>query len=77
MIVARHEVPGLELGHNSELTKACCEMSRRDDAIVAWHEVPGTTPAQKESSRRDGVICAGVGADSMIRVMQISNTKTD
>ena len=22
------------------LAKACCEMSRRDDAIVAWHEVP-------------------------------------
>jgi hypothetical protein len=20
---------------------ACCEMSRRDGAIVAWHEVPG------------------------------------
>jgi hypothetical protein len=23
------------------LVKACCEMSRRDGAIVAWHEVPG------------------------------------
>jgi hypothetical protein len=22
--------------------KACCTMSRRDGAIVAWHEVPGT-----------------------------------
>src|SRR5271166_6869258 len=22
------------------LAKACCEMSRRDGAIVAWHEVP-------------------------------------
>ena len=22
------------------LTRACCEMSRRDGAIVAWHEVP-------------------------------------
>src|ERR1700737_2299519 len=24
------------------LAKAYCEMSRRDGAIVAWHEVPGT-----------------------------------
>jgi branched-chain amino acid transport system ATP-binding protein len=29
------------------LAKACCEMSRRDGAIVAWHEVPGTAPPQK------------------------------
>jgi hypothetical protein len=34
------------------LAKACCEMSRRDGAIVAWHEVPGTAPPQKEPSRR-------------------------
>jgi hypothetical protein len=24
-----------------DIAKACCEMSRRDGAIVAWHEVPG------------------------------------
>jgi hypothetical protein len=24
------------------LVKACCELSRRDGAIVAWHEVPGS-----------------------------------
>src|ERR1700730_4979616 len=33
------------------LAKACCEMSRRDGAIVAWHEVPGTAPPQKPSRR--------------------------
>ena len=27
-------------------------MSRRDDAIVAWHEVPGRAPSPKEPSRR-------------------------
>src|ERR1700722_2178849 len=27
-------------------------MSRRDGAIVAWHEVPGTTPPPNEPSRR-------------------------
>jgi hypothetical protein len=25
----------------------CCEMSRRDGAIVAWHEVPGKGPFRK------------------------------
>ena len=34
------------------LTKACCEMSRRDGAIVAWHEVPGDSATPKEPSRR-------------------------
>jgi hypothetical protein len=28
---------------------ACCEMSRRDGAIVAWHEVPGTAPPPKSA----------------------------
>jgi hypothetical protein len=27
-------------------------MSRRDGAIVAWHELPGTAPPQNEPSRR-------------------------
>jgi hypothetical protein len=44
------------------LAKACCEMSRRDGAIVAWHEVPGTgapesTHQQKgESPFRTGTL---------------------
>ena len=29
------------------LAKACCELSRRDGAIVAWHEVPGKTPPKR------------------------------
>ena len=33
----------------SLLAKACCEMSRRDGAIVAWHEVPGTAPPPKSA----------------------------
>jgi hypothetical protein len=32
-IVARQEVPGLEFGHYSQLTKACYEMSRRDGSF--------------------------------------------
>src|SRR5580693_2629650 len=35
-------------------------MSRRDDVIVAWHEVPGTTPPQKSCPVGYGVIRAGV-----------------
>jgi hypothetical protein len=48
------------------LAKACCEMSRRDGAIVAWHEVPGTAPPQKSRPVGYGVIHAGVRTDSMI-----------
>jgi hypothetical protein len=44
--------------------KACCEMSRRDGAIVAWHEVPGTAPPQKSRPVGYGVIRAGVRTDS-------------
>src|SRR5580704_7048888 len=47
------------------LAKACCEMSRRDGAIVAWHEVPGTAPSQKSRPVGYGVIRAGLRTDSM------------
>jgi len=50
------------------LAKACCEMSRRDGAIVAWHEVPGTAPPQKGRPVGYGVIRAGLRTDSMIGV---------
>ncbi len=43
-------------------------MSRRDGAIVAWHEVPGTAPPQKSRPVGYGVIRAGVRTDSMIGV---------
>ena len=33
------------------LAEACGEMSRRDGAIVAWHEVPGTAPPERPSRR--------------------------
>ncbi|MEA3146640.1 MAG: hypothetical protein QOI53_2169, partial [Verrucomicrobiota bacterium] len=33
------------------LAKAGCEMSRRDGAIVAWHEVPGTCHPNEPSRR--------------------------
>ena len=56
----------LVLGSFSDLTGACCEMSRRDGAIVAWHEVPGTGPPQKSRPVGYGVIGAGVRTDSMI-----------
>ena len=60
------------------LVKACCEMSRRDGAIVAWHEVPGTAPPQKSRPVGYGVIRAGVGTDSMIGVtkFRIQKLKT-
>ena len=42
------------------------QTSRRDSAIVAWHEVPGTwnKPAQKGRPVGYGVIRAGVRTDS-------------
>src|ERR1700730_465953 len=43
-------------------------MSRRDGAIVAWHEVPGTAPPQKSRPVGYGLIRAGVRTDSMIGV---------
>src|SRR5271155_5285283 len=46
------------------LAKACCEMSRRDGAIVAWHEVPGTASPQKSRPVGYGVIRAGVRTDT-------------
>jgi hypothetical protein len=44
-------------------TKACYKMSWRDDAIVAWHEVPGTAQPQKTRPVGYGVIRAGVRTD--------------
>jgi hypothetical protein len=47
------------------LNRACCEMSRRDGAIVAWHEVPGSAPPQKSRPVGYGLIPAGVRTHSM------------
>src|SRR4029077_15201672 len=52
-------------------------MSRRDGAIVAWHEVPGTAPPQKSRPVGYGVIRAGVRTDFDDRSDEISNTKTE
>jgi hypothetical protein len=57
--------PGI-LAVGVALARARCEMSRRDGAIVAWHEVPGTAPPQKSRPVGYGLICAGVRTDSMI-----------
>jgi hypothetical protein len=35
-------------------------LSRRDGVIVAWHEVPGTSPTQKSRPVGYGLIVAGV-----------------
>jgi hypothetical protein len=40
-------------------------MSRRDDAIVAWHEVPGKAPPQKIRPVGYGVILAEVRTESI------------
>jgi hypothetical protein len=65
----------LMLGQALLPAKACCEMSRRDGAIVAWHEVPGTAPPQKSRPVGYGAIRAGVRIDSMIGVTKISTMK--
>jgi hypothetical protein len=43
---------------------------RRDGATVAWHEVPGTAPSQKNRPVGHGVILAGLGTESMIGVLE-------
>jgi hypothetical protein len=45
-----------QLSVQSSVAKAYCEMSRRDDATVAWHEVPGRAPPQKSRPLGYGVI---------------------
>ena len=50
-------------------------MSRRDGAIVAWHEVPGAAPPQKSRPVGYGVIRAGVRTDSMIGVTKFRMPK--
>ena len=47
-------------------------MSRRDGAIVAWHEVPGTASPEKSRPVGYGVIHAGMRTDSMIGVTKFS-----
>src|SRR6478672_2655782 len=56
----------LQIFRKQHLAKACCQMSRRDGAIVAWHEVPGTAPPQKSRPVGYGLMRAGVRTDSMI-----------
>jgi hypothetical protein len=48
------------------LFEACCEKSRRDGAIVAWHEVPGISPSPKGRPVGYGVIRADLSIKSMI-----------
>ena len=51
-------------------------MSRRDGAIVAWHEVPGTAATPKCRPVGNGVIRAGVCAHRFDDWSdEISNTK--
>ena len=52
-------------------------MSRRDGAIVAWHEVPGTGATQKSRPVGYGVIRAGVRTDSMIAVAKFRMQKLE
>jgi hypothetical protein len=59
------------------LARACCEMSRRDGAIVAWHEVPGKAPPKKSRPVGYGVIRVGVRTDSMIAVAKFRMQKLE
>jgi hypothetical protein len=52
-------------------------MSRRDDVIVAWHEVPGPAPPQKSRPVGYGMIRTGVRTDTMIGVTKTPNEKTE
>ena len=52
-----------------------CSSSRRDGAIVAWHEVPGTAPPQESRPVGYGVIRAGVRTDLMIGVTKFRTQK--
>ena len=47
-------------------------MSRRDDAIVAWHEVPGRTPPKKIRPVGYGVILAGVRTNAIENVFGLT-----
>jgi hypothetical protein len=49
------------------LAKACCEMSRRDGAIVAWHEMPGKDPPQKSRPVGYGVMRTGKTLSQVLR----------
>ena len=70
MIVPRHEVPGPGVWTFTEgqverfSPRAHCEMSRRDGAIVAWHEVPGRASSQESHPVGYGLIHAGERTDS-------------
>ena len=52
-------------------------MSRRDGAIVAWHEVPGTAPPQKSRPVGYGVIRAWCAHQFDDWSDEISNAKTE
>jgi hypothetical protein len=59
------------------LARAFCLMSRRDGAIVAWHEVPGKASPQKSRPVGYGLIYAGVRTDSMIVEIWFSKIECD
>jgi hypothetical protein len=64
--------------HEQHRARARCEMSRRDGAIVAWHEVPGPAPSQTKRPVGYGLIRAGERTDSrdwMIGVTKFRSTK--
>src|SRR5271165_2360109 len=71
-IAFRSQPPATSQSIDNEPYDRCCpygtRLSRRDGAIVAWHEVPGTAPPQKSRPVGYGVIRAGGRADSMIEV---------
>ena len=48
MFVLGNRLEGIAIARlKTALTKACGKVSRRDDAIVAWQEVPRTKSPQK------------------------------
>jgi hypothetical protein len=66
--------PFAETNPNLGQVKYPSEMSRRDGAIVAWHEVPGTAPLQKGPSRR--VRCGRYLAGSKVQKRSMTTRNT-
>jgi hypothetical protein len=70
-LAVRHDAGALIRRHAVRHEPWLRLMSRRDGAIVAWHEVPGTAPPQKSRPVGYGLIRKGVRTDAMIGVEEV------
>jgi hypothetical protein len=69
--ISERETIGRLSGKDGSQRQLCNhEMSRRDNAIVAWHEAPGTAPPRKSRPVRHGVNRAGGATRFVIGVLE-------